>query len=98
MTEYAKENGKKPKRIEKITVRGRTLSWLPTDDDDIVGFRIYRFDPETNETSVVGSVASFSNSFAFRIFTDGEYFVTAVDVIGNESSPSQTIAISGSET
>lgn len=97
VTEHAKENGKKPKRIENITVRGRTLSWLTPLDDDIVGFRIYRIDPVTNEPNVVKNVASFSKPYTFHVFTNGDYFITAIDVAGNESKPSQTITIADSE-
>lgn len=98
VTEYAKENGKKPNRIEKITVQGRTISWLPPANDDIVGFRIYQINPDTNTPHVVGSIASFSKTYTFHVLTDGDYFITAIDVAGNESKPSQTITIADSET
>ena len=98
VTEHAKENGKKPKRVETVTVRGRTIAWSPPSDDDIVGFRIYRFDPDTKETNAVGSVASFSNEYTFHVHADGDYFITAVDVSGNESSPSETITIAFNDT
>lgn len=98
VTERAKDNGKIPKRIEKITVRGQTIAWSPPSDNDIVGYRVYRIEPKTNKSIVVGSIATFSNQYTFDVPTDGDYYITAVDVAGNESAPSKKISFTDSQT
>lgn len=86
----AKENGSIPGEVHGVTIKGTSIIWAPHPEHDIVGYRIYRVDNDSY--TVIGSVATFSNKNTFELSAKGNYFVTAVDVAGNESSPSQIVS------
>ncbi|PWA09468.1 peptidoglycan glycosyltransferase [Pueribacillus theae] len=93
-TEKAKENGKTPDPVSGLNVKGNTLTWAKHGESDIVGYRIYRAQDETNNFKLVGSVATFSNSNSYVISESASaYYVTAVDVAGKESSPSEKMIV-----
>ncbi|MCM3569624.1 transglycosylase domain-containing protein [Neobacillus mesonae] len=87
-TAKMKDNGKKPNPVG-LKMSGNTLSWSAASDKDVVGYRIYR------DGSKVGSVVNGSK----RSFNagNGAYYVTAVDIAGNESAPSNVVQIGTAE-
>ncbi|WP_270179605.1 transglycosylase domain-containing protein [Alkalihalobacillus sp. CinArs1] len=87
----AKENGKKPGAIGNVSINGSTLNWNESGESDIVGYRIYRAGNGSNSFTKLGSVKA-SDGSSFNIPSGSyAYYVTAVDVAGNESSPSAKV-------
>lgn len=78
------DNGKTPAPVE-VNIKGSTISWKKHAENDVVGYRIYH-----NGKKVASIKAGEKLTFKG---TDGIYFVTAVDIAGNESKPSNTIII-----
>lgn len=87
----ASENGKKPGAVGNVSISGSTLRWNESGESDIVGYRIYRAPNGSNSFSKLGSVKAADGS-SFNIPSGSyAYYVTAVDVAGNESSPSAKV-------
>ena len=78
------ENGKTPAALG-IKLSGKTITWGKHPENDIVGYRIY------NNKKKVGSIKSGAD----LVFNagDGSFYVTAVDIAGKESAPSNIIEI-----
>lgn len=91
--QYAEENGKVPEAVQGIAIQGHSLIWPPHPENDIVGYRVYKVDEDTGQSTAIGSVATFSDANSFELSTEGSYFITAVDVAGNESPPSQIVSL-----
>lgn len=87
-TDKIVDNGKSPASVS-LTAIGNTLNWSAS-DSDVIGYRIYR------DGSKIGSVINDSKqSFAVG---NGTYFVTAVDIAGNESAPSNIVQVGITES
>ncbi|WP_347549260.1 transglycosylase domain-containing protein [Pseudalkalibacillus hwajinpoensis] len=87
----AKENGKKPGTVGGVSINGSTLNWGASGESDIVGYRIYRAANKSNSFTKLGSIKS-SDGSSFNIPSGAyAYYVTAVDVAGNESGPSAKV-------
>lgn len=81
------ENGKSPASVS-LAVSGTTLAWSPVAESDIIGYRVYK-----TEAAPV-KVASIKNGTSLGYTASpGSYYVTAVDISGNESAPSNTVQI-----
>ncbi|MBT2683994.1 transglycosylase domain-containing protein [Bacillus sp. ISL-37] len=78
------ENGKTPAALG-IKLSGKTITWGKHPENDIVGYRIY------NNKKKVGSIKAGAD-LAFNA-GDGSFYVTAVDIAGKESKPSNIIEI-----
>lgn len=78
------DNGKQPDAVS-LVASGNQLSWSPSGDNDVVGYRIYQ-----NGAKVV-SIPSGASLAASA--PDGSYYVVAVDIAGNESAPSNIVDI-----
>ncbi|RSD27747.1 transglycosylase domain-containing protein [Mesobacillus subterraneus] len=78
------ENGKVPAAL-KVKLDGKKISWGKHPENDIVGYRIY------NNKKKVGSIKTGAD----LVFNagDGSFYVTAVDIAGKESAPSNIIEI-----
>lgn len=82
------DNGKTPSPVSpKVT--GSALTWSNHPEGDIVGYRVYK---DGNKVASVkpGSTLSYSGG-------NGLYYVTAVDIAGNESAPSAEVRIGKDE-
>lgn len=93
--EKAKENGKVPNPVPGVHINGGSLIWSEHGESDIVGYRIYRAANGSNDFKQVASIATFDNTTSFPL-SSGEanaYYVTAVDVAGNESPPSRQVTV-----
>ncbi|MDP4164543.1 MAG: hypothetical protein Q8898_15715, partial [Bacillota bacterium] len=73
-----------------VTVKqeGKKLTWFPVPESDIIGYRVYR--SGFFSTRVASIPAGKRLSFTAE---NGTYFVTAVDISGNESAQSNTVTI-----
>lgn len=84
------DNGKRPDKVN-LAVSGNTLSWSASVDNDVIGYRIYK------GGGVPGTkLASISNGSTLTYTApNGTYYVTAVDIAGNESEQSNLVEIGG---
>lgn len=88
-----KENGKRPDPLV-VQLAGKTLKWSAHGETDVIGYRVYRAEQEGLPFQVVATIKSGQPlSFADRS-TSGIYYVTAVDIAGNESAPSNLVSLS----
>lgn len=74
------------------------ITWTPNPEPDVVGYRIYRFNGFTYDR--IASVPS-SEQKQFEDTTGDPlsgYYITAVDVIGQESEPSPIVSTTGIST
>lgn len=72
------------------------ISWIPNLEEDIVGYRLYRYNGFTYD-----KIASIlSNDLKQYEDTTGDphagYYITAVDLLGQESEPSSVVTTTGS--
>ncbi|EKN65120.1 membrane carboxypeptidase [Neobacillus bataviensis LMG 21833] len=78
------DNGKNPDGVN-LAVSGNTLTWNSSPDNDVVGYRVYQGGSKV-ASIVNGSSLSFTAG-------NGAYYVTAVDIAGKESAPSNHVEI-----
>ena len=78
------ENGKTP-ASPAITVSGSKISWGNHPESDIIGYRVYSGGKKVASIKAGGSL-SYSGG-------NGSYYVTAVDIAGKESAPSNTASV-----
>jgi penicillin-binding protein 1B len=85
------ENGKVPATVS-LSAQGNSLKWSAVAEKDIIGYRVYSALPSSTKLASIktGSNLSFTAP-------NGTYYVTAVDIAGNESSPSNLIVIGSEE-
>jgi penicillin-binding protein len=82
------DNGKAPSPLS-IGVNGNQITWGSHPENDIVGYRVYM---NGNKVASIktGSSLAFSGG-------NGKYYVTAVDIAGQESAPSNEALIGPKE-
>lgn len=78
------ENGRTPAALG-ISISDKTISWKAHPDKDIIGYRIYK------DGKKVGTYKGDSNLSYNAGY--GSFYVTAIDIAGNESAPSNVIKI-----
>jgi len=81
------DNGKRPNAVS-LSISGNTLSWSSSGDNDVVGYRVYQGGLiSTKVASIInGSKLSYTVG-------NGSFYVTAVDIAGNESAPSNLVEV-----
>jgi len=87
------DNGSKPRQVSGVSSSGSKISWKANSDNDVVGYRVYG---AANHSTSFKKVASLPSSDKLSISVGNSpaaYYVVAVDVGGNESSPSNIIKI-----
>ncbi|NRD76138.1 penicillin-binding protein [Bacillus sp. BRMEA1] len=81
------DNGRKPNPVT-LTVSGNTLNWSSSSDNDVIGYRLYKGGASSRK------VASINSGSSLRFTAgSGSYYVTAVDIAGRESAPSNLVTI-----
>ncbi|MGG3466378.1 transglycosylase domain-containing protein [Neobacillus pocheonensis] len=83
------DNGKNPNGVS-LSVSGSTLTWAASGDYDVVGYRVYQ-GGSTVANIINGSKLSYTGG-------NGTYYVTAVDIAGKESAPSNQVTIGAAIT
>ncbi|WP_053364368.1 transglycosylase domain-containing protein [Bacillus sp. FJAT-27251] len=78
------ENGRTPSPL-KISASNKTIKWSSHGDNDVVGYRIYN-----NGKKVASIKAGSSLSYSAG---NGSFHVTAVDIAGKESAPSNIVKV-----
>ncbi|RFU66239.1 transglycosylase domain-containing protein [Peribacillus glennii] len=85
-SEVLKDNGKVPSP-PTARMQGRTLIWDPHPEGDVIGYRIYSNGKKAGIVKAGGNLSFGSGR--------GSFYVTAVDIEGNESSPSNVVSRKG---
>jgi penicillin-binding protein len=87
-----KENGKVPGVVQGVSGSSSKLSWKAHSEKDVVGYRIYRAPNGTEDYTKMADAQSNQTSISISggNFT---YRVTAVDIAGRESKPSNSVMI-----
>ncbi|WP_078545061.1 transglycosylase domain-containing protein [Litchfieldia alkalitelluris] len=80
-----KDNGSRPNKVTGVTISGNTLSWKKHSHNDILGYRIYAAANYSTNFKKVGSVPATDDLRVSLNNAIGAYYVTAVDVNGNET-------------
>ncbi|MGG0717361.1 transglycosylase domain-containing protein [Robertmurraya massiliosenegalensis] len=83
------DNGKVPGKLT-AKVSGTTITWGKHPENDIVGYRVYKEGKKVASIRV-GEELSYKGD-------NGLYYVTAVDIAGQESAPSDEVRIGPEET
>lgn len=81
------DNGKTPGAIGGLSISGGKLTWSKSGESDVVGYRVYH--SSGGSFRKIGSVTSDKTSISAP---PGVLYVTAVDVSGKESSPSEKVS------
>ena len=90
-----KENGKVPTPVTGVTIKENTLTWDVHSHSDIIGYRIYQASYPYKEFKHVQSIIN-NEKLEYTIKEKYDYFyITAVDIDGNESPPSEQVTIQG---
>ena len=84
-----KENGRVPHALS-VSGSGNGVSWGNHSDSDIIGYRVYK-----NGAKVATIKAGTSRSYQGG---NGSYYVTAVDIAGKESGPSNVVMVGQAST
>ncbi|PWW06165.1 penicillin-binding protein [Paenibacillus cellulosilyticus] len=86
-----------PANVRLTTVSGTTanISFNASPEADVVGYRLYRADSAASSFKQIGTTILVGEQTVFKTDTSGgsgySYYVTAVDVVGKESSPSRIV-------
>ncbi|MGJ7920405.1 transglycosylase domain-containing protein [Neobacillus sp. LXY-4] len=82
------ENGRTPAPLG-LALSGTTMTWAPHPDEDVIGYRVYK-----KSGTGVQKVASIKSGESLSYSGgNGSYYVTAVDIAGKESDPSNSVQI-----
>lgn len=87
----APDDGKTPDPLTSVRASKNGISWSEHHEGDVIGYRIYHSSEEGRNFTLVGSV-KWDEEFSFS-GPEGAYVVTAVDVAGRESEPSDPVII-----
>lgn len=77
------DNGKAPDALT-ITKSNDRITWGLHHEGDVVGYRVYK------DGKKVASINAGEN-LVYKVGSGGSYYVTAVDIVGKESAPSQRV-------
>lgn len=83
------ENGTVPSQVT-ITSNRNNISWNKGTETDIIGYRLY--EKVGDDYLLAQSIKITDESFSLQV-SNGEYYVTAVDIAGKESAPSNKVVI-----
>lgn len=78
------DNGKVPSPLN-AKISGSNITWAKHSEEDVIGYRVYK-----DGKKVASVQANEELSYKGK---DGQYYVTAVDIAGQESSPSNMVTI-----
>ncbi|MGE7683022.1 transglycosylase domain-containing protein [Peribacillus simplex] len=84
------DNGKAPDPLS-ITISNDKITWGLHHEGDVVGYRVYK------DGKKVASINA-GESLVYKVGSGGSYYVTAVDIVGKESSSSQRVESGAKKT
>ncbi|MBU9714673.1 transglycosylase domain-containing protein [Evansella tamaricis] len=89
--EEAPDNGKTPDELASLNASNNSISWDEHHEGDVIGYRVYYSFEAGADFTLVASV-KWDEEFSYS-GPEGAYHVTAVDVAGRESSPSEPVIL-----
>jgi penicillin-binding protein len=84
------DNGKSPDPLS-INISNDKITWGLHHEGDVVGYRVYK------DGKKVASINA-GESLVYKVGSGGSYYVTAVDIVGKESAPSQRVESGAKKT
>ncbi|MEY8191504.1 transglycosylase domain-containing protein [Peribacillus simplex] len=84
------DNGKAPDPLS-ITISNDKITWGLHHEGDVVGYRVYK---DGNKVASINA----GGSLVYKVGSGGSYYVTAVDIVGKESAPSQRVESGAKKT
>lgn len=78
------DNGKTPSALP-VSLSGSTITWGAHPENDIVGYRVYQDGKKVSSIKAGGSLSYQAGN--------GAYYITAIDIAGRESAPSNSVII-----
>ncbi|MGE7905107.1 transglycosylase domain-containing protein [Peribacillus sp. NPDC094092] len=84
------DNGKAPDPLS-ITISNGKITWGLHHEGDVVGYRVYKDGKKVASINAGGSLV-------YKVGSGGSYYVTAVDIVGKESAPSQRVESGAKKT
>ncbi|PRS44336.1 peptidoglycan glycosyltransferase [Bacillus sp. RJGP41] len=84
------DNGKAPDPLS-ITISNEKITWGLHHEGDVIGYRVYK------DGKKVASINAGEN-LVYKVGSGGSYYVTAVDIVGKESAPSQHVESGAKKT
>ncbi|WP_349727819.1 transglycosylase domain-containing protein [Peribacillus frigoritolerans] len=84
------DNGKAPDPLS-ITISNDKITWSLHHEGDVVGYRVYKDGKKVASINAGGSLV-------YKVGSGGSYYVTAVDIVGKESAPSQRVESGAKKT
>ncbi|MCH1627576.1 transglycosylase domain-containing protein [Ferdinandcohnia quinoae] len=92
-TEDLKDNGSSPSQVAGVKISSGNLTWTKHAHNDVIGYRIYTAANHTTDFRKIASVPS-TKDLRYQIGNSvAAYYVTAVDVAGNETPMSQSLIV-----
>lgn len=90
-TELKEEEPDPPAAPDNVEISGKFITWHAVREEYIAGYRVYKGSDEGGEFEQVASISAHER----KTFTDGHegehsYYITAVNMKGEESEPSET--------
>jgi penicillin-binding protein 1B len=89
--EMAEENGKAPEKVFIQLNEENNLTWIPPNEEDVIGYRIYQAENHSKEYTLIANI--LSNQENVYVLPEGSYayVVKAVDIAGQESQRSNPV-------
>lgn len=84
------ENGDPPEAPGSVVLSGSQLSFHAVRDEDVAGYRVYEKNPEGEDQHIESIAVHERKSYSSPDLAGNEYYVTTVDVFGQESEPSES--------
>ncbi|WP_373894706.1 sortase domain-containing protein [Virgibacillus natechei] len=89
-TELKEEKSDPPPAPDNVEISGDFITWHAVREENIAGYRVYKGSDEDREFEHVASISTHER----KTFTDEEtgdhsYYITAVNIKGEESEPSE---------
>lgn len=83
------ENGDPPEAPDNVVLSASQLSFHAVRDENVAGYRVYERNAEGEDQHIESIAVHERKSFSSPDLADGEYYVTTVDIFGQESEPSE---------
>ncbi|MEH7239208.1 transglycosylase domain-containing protein [Bacillus sp. JJ1562] len=92
-TQELKDNGSVPSQVQGASISSGVLRWAKHEHNDVIGYRIYGATNFTADFKKIGSIPA-TKDLQFNVGNGvAAYYVTAVDVSGNETPLANSVLI-----
>ena len=85
------ENGIIPAEVNSLQLKSNVLTWRAHTEKDIIGYRIYQTANFSVDFELLASIP-VTEELIYKVNNSiSAYYITAIDIAGNESSPSNVV-------